>query len=70
MHLASTLSYLYLYLYLYLGLYLPLPGHPVHEDAIAIEEDEGDDHEEGVPVEHQIGVVGPGESTHAVACPD
>ena len=32
------------------------PRHPVHEDAIAVKEDEGDDHEEGVPVEDQVGV--------------
>ena len=49
---------------------LALPGHPVHQDAVAIEEDEGDDHEEGVPVEHQVGVVRPGKAAHAVASPD
>ena len=27
------------------------PGHPVHQDAIAIEEDERDDQEQRVPVE-------------------
>ena len=45
------------------------PRHPVHEDAIAVKEDEGDDHEEGVPVEDQVGVRA-GEATHEVPGPN
>lgn len=45
------------------------PRHPVHEDAIAVKEDEGDDHEEGVPVEDQVGVRA-GEATHKVPGPN
>ena len=46
------------------------PGHPVHQDAIAIEEDERDDQEQRVPVELQGGVRGPSEAAHEVAGPD
>ena len=50
---------------------LPLiPAQPVDKNTIAIEIDQGDGQEQGVPVKLQPRVGLPGEPSHEVACPD